>query len=261
MQTVKKKRLKVVALAVIGAALNFFFVISSEAQAPRMSLSAGFANSEIIGDNIATKPFYIQNSSGEDIYGGSFDGGQPGFRVQLTLELDDAGILEIPLGFEYIFYMGREREPISDVSDIKLRHDLYLPSFSIGMNYSFLRFFALSRTAKVYAGIEGAATYVTEGTFERVINYVNLGDKEKFVDKTKPSTWRFGGTVRLGLNGELNHPWYIDVNGALGAINFLGKDGSRGELMTPNRKNVSYVETEETTVYNFRFWLMIQYKL
>jgi len=248
-------------LCFLGA-LAFFLSSSSlvRAQLSGLSVSAGFANAHILGDNLAAKPF--RNPFSDDkFFGGSLDGGHPGLRMQMNFALDDGGIFEIPISFAYIFYMGREKEPISSLSDIKLRHDIYVPSFSLGFNYSFLRFTAFARMAKIYASLESRATYVTQGTFESIQNYVEFNEVEKLSHKTKEAAWRFGGALRLGLNGELNHPWYLDINAGVAAINLIGKDDSRGELLTPHKKTANYTETKESTVYTYRFYLMIQYKL
>ena len=75
--------------------------------------------------------------------------------------------------------------------------------------------------------------------------------------KTKPSTFRLGGALKLGIVGEIFDPWYLNTSIGIGVVNFVGKEDSRGELLTPSRR----YENIESPLNLLLFTLLIQYRL
>lgn len=73
----------------------------------------------------------------------------------------------------------------------------------------------------------------------------------------KKSTTRMGGVIKLGIDGELWDPWYVNISIGLGVMNLFGRKDARGELLTPIRLN----EYKENYVYNLLFSMLIQYRL
>jgi hypothetical protein len=75
----------------------------------------------------------------------------------------------------------------------------------------------------------------------------------------KPSVFRLGGAVRVGVQGILSEPLRINISAAYGVYNLVGRDlrstgaDRRGQLLTPTRIG----ETgEQFAMYsNISLWL------
>jgi hypothetical protein len=235
------------------------FSINARAQLSGVKVSAGLSTAEIIGNNIAQYPLIWDTPDGK-IYGGSFDQSQNGLRLEGNFSLDTGEIFEIPIGFEYIFFKGRERQPISDSSDIKFKHDVDVAIFSLGFFYSFYEIYPFKLKAKFYTGVDTRTSFISQGRYEASINYT-IDNPEVIAYDTKEAAIRFGGAIILGLNGEINEKVGVDFRAGLGMMNLLGKNDERGELFTPRKKTGDYEEKGESSVFNFHFAMMIQFKL
>jgi|DewCreStandDraft_4_1066084.scaffolds.fasta_scaffold00022_273 hypothetical protein len=214
----------------------------------------GLSTSRIIGDNPGAKPMVERDSTKPAINGGSFDGFQPGFVLKMNFKIDKNGNFEIPLGFEYNFLRAAERIPISKYTTATLKHSVDIPAVSIGFNYLFLKF--PYANVKAYIGLEARVNFVQSGTWRREIKYGYLDTTDAKEIKTKVPATRLGGVLHIGFEGEIVEPLFINTSFGLGAMNFFGRDNSRGELLTFTRFN----ELEESIVYNYYFNLMIQYR-
>jgi hypothetical protein len=239
-----------------------FIIISYSAfsQLGDIRLAAGISTIQILGNNIGTKPF-VYETGGNTIYGGSYDQAQPGIRLEATMPINQAETFEIPFGLEYNFFMGRERTPFGARSDIKMRHDNDVLTFSLGLNYSFYKFNPLDAEAKFYAGLDTRTTFILQGTYSQIGTSEIPDPSLSFSFKTKPTTIRFGGNLNVGINGKLMDPLYVDIKAGLGIMNLVGRNDYMGELFTLGRKNITYVETKESMVYTFNVAMMLQIKL
>jgi hypothetical protein len=69
--------------------------------------------------------------------------------------------------------------------------------------------------------------------------------------------------ARLGIEGEIYYPVFVNTSVGWGAMNLLGRDtrstanGGRGELLTP----VSQNEAGEGVLYHLNFTFMVQVRL
>lgn len=245
-----------------GILLLFLLILAQNnvfAQLKGTKIGFGLSTVQILGNNVATQPFLTSSEKG-DVFGGSFDGSQPGLRLEMSVPLDKNGNFDMPIGIDYHFYMGRERQPVSSTADIKFRSDIDVATFTLGLNWAFYRFDPEITDAKFYFGLEARAASIMEGIYERDANY-NLVNDVTYKDPTKPATFRFGGALNFGVNGEIYDPWFVNINFGLGLMNLIGRDDQRGELMSLIKKTPTYNELKENYLFNYHFSLLIQYKL
>ena len=250
---------KVFRVSIIIIVLSITLSINSYAQLTGFKVSAGLSTIEIIGNNIAQYPLIWNKPEGK-LYGGSFDQSQNGFRLEAIFPLDTSEIFEIPVGFEYIFFRGRERLPMSEVSDIKFKHDIDVAVVTLGFFYTYYDIKPFKLRAKFYTGVDTRTSFIGQGRKETTLNY-SIDKPEKISINTKESAIRFGGALMFGLNGELSDNVSIDFRAGLGLMNLLGKNDERGELFTPQKETSDYKESGETTVYDFHFAMLFQYRL
>lgn len=215
----------------------------------------GISTLNILGSNPAKKEMQPSDTNSKG-YGGSFEDAQPGVEFRLNLDLDSAGDFRIPIGFDYSFFSAAERIPMPSVT-ATLQHYMSVMSPYTGIHITFARFpFA---NAKAYGGIEARGTWVHHATFARQIIYSppfpqDLNESISF--RTKAEAFRLGGSIRVGIEGELQHPIYINSSIAYTAINLVGTNDGRGELFTPTK----FFETKESLVNCINFSLMILIK-
>lgn len=219
-----------------------------------VSILFGLSTSRIIGDNPGAKPMVERDSTKPAVNGGSFDGFQPGIVLKLNFKIDKQGNFEIPIGFEYNFLRAAERIPISKYTTASLNHSVDIPAISIGFNYHFLKFPLAN--VKAYIGLETRLNFIQSGIWRREIRYGYLDTTDILERKTKVPATRLGGVLHLGIEGEISEPVFINTTFGIGAMNLIGRDNSRGELLTFSRYN----EIEESIVFNYYFSLMIQYR-
>jgi hypothetical protein len=240
------------------------FILSSNAksQSDGFRFSAGLSTIEIIGDDVNANPFVYETIDGASLYGGSFDQSQNGLRIEAIFPMDKIGRFELPFGAEYNFFMGRERQPISDDgSDIKFKHDIDIATITLGLNYAFYRFNPLNSKAKFYVGLDTRTAFIFNAHYESKIKYVVHDSIETIAFDTKESAVRFGGTINIGLNGMLFEPVSVDFKAGLGILNLVGKNDERGELLTPRKKTADYIETKESTIFTFNFAMIFQVRI
>ncbi|MFP4527420.1 MAG: hypothetical protein ACLFQX_02645 [Candidatus Kapaibacterium sp.] len=250
------KRIYPFAFILICVAMLAYSPHSATAQfTSKTYISGGLSTLAMPGETPNTLPMVQRDTTKEQITGGSFNGSQPGIGLQFLFVLDKEENFRIPLGFDYNFFRAAERIPISAFYEARLKHRVDVAGINLGLHYAFLKF-PLAQ-AKIYGGIEARATYVFNGEFQKIQNYKldDLMDEDVTIP-TKPDVWRFGGQARLGIEGEIFDPVYINTSVAFGVINLIGRDDQRGELFTI----LSQYENEESLVSVINFSFLIQYK-
>lgn len=222
----------------------------------KYSMSLGINTTAIIGDNPASKKMFDRES---DVFGGGFLGAQLGvsFRVFTSLDEDENFIL--PIGIDYNFYRGVERYPISKFISVKRHHKTDIPTFVAGLNYNFIRWPLAS--AKGYIGIEARGALISQGRIDDTEEYFLFDSTYTRAADTKEAAFRLGCAIRLGIEGQLHKKFFVNFSGAVGVVNLIGRDDSRGELLTPFRKVPFYEEGKESLVFIFQYAFTIQYKL
>jgi hypothetical protein len=223
------------------------------------SLGIGFTTTKVLGNNPAINTISPINAANPP--GGSFNGAMPGIEVKGQYKLDDVGDWRLVGGINYNFYSARERIP-RDISTFRLMNNLNILSPLVGINYTLIRF--PSAMSSVYVGVEARYNYIHAISLIRQEEIFSTGEIEEREFGDKQSVGRFGGLLKLGLEGELYENYMINVSWGVDALNLLGADDSRGNLLTPfgpeSFNSALGIEQEEELTYNFYFSIMIQYR-
>jgi hypothetical protein len=255
----------------ISFLFTIFFVFIIEpvtAQFKTLSFSAGLVNSYMIGNNPGASNFFEVDSTKQQVYGGGFRGSQPGIGIRVNFDVGENRRFTIPFGFDYYFYEGLQR-----MSGIEYKDKFYgsefitsyykntvgIASVLLGLNYAMVKFNIAQ--ARIYAGGELRGTYISENTYTRHVAYFVLDSNEYYTLPSKPSAFRLGAQLKIGLDGQLRENVYIDSFIGIGIVNLLLRDDSRGELLTPAKTTAFYIENKETLVFNLFIGLILQYRL
>lgn len=233
--------------------------VSSEAQV-RYRVAAGLSTDWITSSNPAVERLA---SSNENVSAGAgFDGAQMGWGVKVFADLDKQKKFRIPIGFDYFLYGGTQAINGTNYS-VRVRHENQLMALSTGLEWSFVEFpWAFAR-----AYLAGEARFVHVSTSQiRTDSKVLVRDSivANVVEiDGKPAAWRIGAMARIGIEGEIYYPVFLNTSVGWGAMNLIGRDtrptaqDGRGELLTPTSLN----EAGEGILFNLNFTFMIQVRL
>ena len=230
----------------------------------RYRVAAGLSTSWITNDNPAV---YRIAGTGTDAdttagFGGGFDGMQIGWGVKGFADLDKQKITRIPFGLDYFMYSGTQSVR-SNTYAIRVQNDVNLYSFHGGFEWSFVEF--PLAYARAYLGAEARLTLVGQNTItydEKYPRAIPPRDTTRVIDG-KPAAARLGGMMRLGIEGEIYYPLFLNTSVSWGVMNLVGRDmrptweGGRGELLTPRSLN----EAQESLIYHLNFTFMLQVRL
>lgn len=244
-------------------AVIFFLIAIGNVASGQLSgfkVGVGLSTKEIIGNNIAEYPFIWTTSKGK-LYGGSFDQSQNGFRVEAVFPLDTGSVFEMPVGFDYHFFQGREKEWIEYNSDVRLMHDVDIAAVTLGLHYNFYEVHPFEYKAVFYLGVDVRPSFFFNARFKTISYYNFIGDTITNVYDTKESAFRLGGALQFGLVGDISKDLSVDFRAGLGMMNLLGKSDERGELLTPSKTREDYREFGESSVFDFNFMVLLQFKL
>lgn len=222
-------------------------------------IGAGVSTAWINGANPAREPVtpeVLLNVSDSTVVlpGGSFDGQQAGIGVRMRFSLGDSSQFGLMLGADYLFYRGNWRIPVKTGSVIQ-EHAVDMPTVILGLEYSVVNF---SKLARLYTAVEARGAYLHSSFYNWQFKREN-GEiiQERGHTDAKPSAFRLGAALRLGVAGEFREGWIVDTSIGYGAVNLMGKDDVRGELLTTSND----FETKESTLGNILFSLMIMYRI
>lgn len=248
---------------VIGLILLVSVVPELHAQV-RFRVAAGLSTDWITNDNPAT---YRIAGTGDQAdtnagFGGGFDGMQIGWGIKAFADLDKQKITRIPFGVDYFLFSGAQSIQ-SSTFKVNVKNEVNVLSYHGGFEWSFVEF--PLAYARAYLGAEARVTSVSANTLTFREQYFNTAPP---IDSTrvtsgKPSATRLGGMLRLGIEGELYYPVFINTSVAWGVMNLIGRDttptweGGRGELLTPFSLN----EAGESLIYHLNFTFMVQVRI
>ena len=252
-----------ITLLFAAAVLCIVAVLPAQSQV-RYRVAAGLSTSWINNDNPAV---YRIAGTGNDTdttagFGGGFDGMQIGWGVKGFADLDKQKITRIPFGVDYFMYSGTQSIRSTSYA-IRVQNDVSLYSFHGGFEWSFVEF--PLAYARAYLGAEARLTAVGQNTItynERYPNAIPPIDTTR-ITMGKPAAMRLGGMVRLGIEGEIYYPLFLNTSVSWGAMNLVGRDtrptweGGRGELLTPRSIN----EAGESLIYHLNFTFMLQVRI
>lgn len=227
----------------------------------RFRVAGGLSTDWITNDNPAT--YRITGSNDDDDtsrgFGGGFDGMQMGWGVKGFIDLDKQKLFRIPIGIDYFMFSGAQSFKSATYS-VQARHDMELVTGIVGFEWSFVEF--PLAYARAFIGGEARVLYVAPNSIHLQITTLD----EVTLDETnsrKPSATRLGAMARLGIEGEIYYPVFINTSVAWGVMNLIGRDdrlpdeGGRGELLTASNVN----EGGEGIVQHLNFTFMIQVRL
>ncbi len=202
--------------------------------------TATFAQSPLrIGVGLST--FWINgaNPARETLafLGGGFSGTQPGIGIKiLSPNALHLPLLHLPLDLllftEAIFFNGRERYPYPN-ANLYRRFSIDVVSLSVGLEHTFIHFSSLT---SAFAGVEIRGSFISRGLFEQRFVRFNgeIIQRNTYTVRTKTDAWRLGMTLRLGVRGQFASRFAMEASIGYSALNLLGRDPARGELLTPD---------------------------
>jgi hypothetical protein len=220
-------------------------------------ISAGVVTTSILGDNRAKLPMVATNDENDAYTGGSFAFTQPGLTLRANFSDEETDRLRFGLGLDYLFFSGRERLNISGGRIVQyLRHDVNIMGFGGDLNYVLAELgFA---NAKIYSGIEAKMYYLHGISSEVREDWLEIDDRDNTITHTpKSNAFRFGGSIKAGIEGRLRKKLFVNAGIGFGFINLLGRDDTRGELLTP----LKLFEDTESLVSTMQVYILIQYNL
>jgi hypothetical protein len=227
----------------------------------RFRIAAGLSTDWIVSDNPAVYRL-IATEEGDSL-GGAFDGAQVGFGIKGYVDLDKQKYFRIPIGVDYFAYNGAQ-SLLARAYQITIRHSTTIITPHIGFEWAFVEFpYAFARA---YVGVEARAAHIGANSIE--IATRTLNENGDWVANSrevsgKDAVWRLGGMARLGVEGELYYPVFINTSVGYGVMNALLRDtkptaeGGRGELLTPESTN----ERGEGYLNHLNFTFMVQVRL
>lgn len=229
----------------------------------RFRVATGLSTDWITNDNPATYRLVSNENTGDTsrAYGGALDGQQIGWGVHGYADLDKQKHFRIPVGIDVFFFSGTQR--ISNgLSGLQVRHNVNLISTKVGFEWSFVEF--PMAFARAYVGGEIRPLFVMPNQIvSRSWNNAGVRRDSTWEYSGKDGATRLGAMARVGIEGEIYYPVFINTSVAWGVMNLIGRDtrttaeGGRGDLLTA----VSMLEGPESYVHHLNFTFMIQVRL
>lgn len=230
-----------------------------------------------LGGGISTVQFDSKNRSALDYFpvdsaqissgkwgGGSLDMAQAGIDIHGEMDMDSLGRHIVPFGLDISFLTARERfsGDDNDLSyDLKMVYSTTLLGFYAGYDYAI--FMLPKAKAKVYIGGEVRGNLIAGSSVEFTQKYFReAGDSTDVIKYDgKKNTFRLGGNIRLGVIGQLKKDLNINASIAYGALNILGRDDARGELLTFRKSNDTFTEVKENILKALNVSIVLEYRI
>ncbi len=237
--------------------ISLLMVYKTSAQLTKSSyrIGLGLSTMKIVGENPGSVHMIPPIEEENGVYGGSFDGAQPGIELRMTQLLGETGDFRIPYGIIYSFYTANERFPGGRSLEQRLRHSLNILSFYTGVHWVFVKFPLAN--AKAYLGFESFNSFVHDVALIYTRDALLTDNVEKSVIKDKDAAFRLGGLLRIGIEGDIAENYEINTSFGFSLANLLLRDDERGELLTM----LKLYDQQESFLYNFNFSLLVQYRL
>lgn len=219
----------------------------------------GFTATVLHGEQGAQLPMFSSRNDSTFVTGSNFVGAQSGVSARLNFEVGAMKRFIIPVGLDMTFFRGLQRlenPGLTGHGSVSCN----VTSIVTGCQYRFAEL-PLSE-AFLYGGVDVRGSFVGGSRFQYNVDEYSTGNPlpQYSLDTTlKPSVFRLGGAVRVGVQGILSEPLRINISAAYGVYNLVGRDlrstgaDRRGQLLTPTRIG----ETgEQFAMYsNISLWL------
>ncbi len=221
-------------------------------------VTGGLTTMWIVNDNIARGNIIPRTM--DELPGAGFDGQQVGFSVRLLYGLDAKRRVRLTTGLDYYFLRGVQRNQLTSTT-YYFTYAVDMPTLVLGTEYAFLEY--PPGDAKIYAGIEARGAFTSAKPID--FRVVRLGDNLTIREghgEIKTNAFRLGGAIRLGIDGEIYDPLYVNFSVGYGIVNLIGRDHSRGELLTPDNSGAElpYPDNHEGYVHNMLVSFLLQYR-
>lgn len=250
-------------------AIAFVFTANNADAQIRYRVAGGLSTDWITSDNPAVYRFASSDTAAnpDNEFGGALDGMQVGFGVRMYADLDAQKKFRVPLGVDLYTFSGVQALNASSNTGsykLRIRHDVDVITGIVGFEYSFIEF--PLAYARAFVGGEIRPLYVAPNKIlrdEYVIEGGGIAYESHEEFKGKDGAFRVGGLIRLGIEGEIYYPVFLNTSVGYGVMNFIGRDtrstqdGGRGELLTPFPSN----ERTEQMISHVNFTFMVQVRL
>lgn len=234
----------------------------------RYRVSGGLSTTWITSANPAVEPIVGVIEEGQEEtedapFGGSLDGSQIGWGIRCYADLDKQKTFRIPFGVDVHMLSGTQ-SVVSTLYAAKAQHDVNIYTVHGGFEYAFVEFPLAFARAYVAGEIRGA--FVGASRVTKTLRNINTqtGKIETTVEEfsDKPMTFRLGAMARLGIEGEIYYPLFLNTSVGYGVMNLLFRDmrptpEGRGELLTPTPVS----EPFEGMLQHLNFTFMLQVRL
>lgn len=218
-------------------------------------VTGGLTTMWIVNENAALES--IQPRIGEYLFGAGFDGQQLGVSVRLLYGIDTANRIRINTGLDYYFLRGVQRNQYTASASF-YTYGVNMPTVVLGGEYAFVQY--PPGNARIYGGLELRGAFTSAIPISQKL--IRLSDNSVLQSENgfvKDNAFRLGGAVRLGIDGELSDPIFVNMSVAYGVVNLIGRDHTRGELLTPDNNDFTY-DTHEGYIHNIISSFLIQYR-
>lgn len=227
----------------------------------RYRVSGGLSTTWITSDNPAVGR--IADMDTTKPFGGALDGAQVGWGLRFYADLDKQKVFRIPFGIDLHMLSGTQ-SVLAPTYTTRVQHDVNIWTIHGGFEYAFVEFPLAFARAYVAGEIRGA--FVGASNITKTLRYIDGGtgklvtESESFSDK--PGVFRLGAMARIGVEGELYYPLFLNTSVGYGVLNLLMRDDrptpeGRGELLTPTPIS----EPGEAMLQHLNFTFMLQVRL
>ena len=187
--------------------------------------------------------------------GAGFNGQQPGIGARARFAVGENKEHIAVVNMDYYFLRGRERIPFPS-ANLLVNHERDIFAMALGYQYEFIDF---NRIARAYAGVEYRASNLMNENYRFAL--VSTTDRDTLTgggSDGKGDVWRMGPALRLGIIGQFEEEFYVDVSLAYSGINMFGLEESRGPLFT----HEDFTESaKETLIGTILFSITVMYQL
>jgi hypothetical protein len=162
-----------------------------------------------------------------------------------------------------VFYYNGAQSVVGQNYRFRVEHSNTLVSTFTGFEWSFVEF--PLAFARAYVAGEARFLYVGSNTISSQGTNIVNGEVFNYSNTytSKSSAFRVGAMARIGIEGEIYYPVFLNTSVGYGAMNLLGRDqrpssqGGRGELLTSSSVN----EAGEGLLTHLNFTFMIQIRI
>lgn len=223
--------------------------VFSQVASKSIFVGGGISTSWINGANIARN--YLRDA------GGGLYGQQTGFTLRGRFTLDADQQFRAIGGLDLTLYNASERLSFG-TQNLIIRHSSYTPTLLGGIEYIPFR---ISRYANLYTSAEVRLAFFPDNTFES--EYLNIATGEVIsanTRSTKKAATRLGAAVKIGAEGYISKNVRADFSIGYGLMNIVGRDDTRGELLSANDTSI-IPESKENYLGNIIITMMVMFRL